>query len=108
MLNFQRQETPEKAEFISLEAFSSLVIQLQNNLRVIQGYVTQVVDGQVRGDPKIGLALKKLVRDIPLFSHSHFSSQVTTYLEDVSLIMYLKNLLNLQANISDKINKIQL
>lgn len=54
-----------------------------------------MVDGDIKGDPKIGLALKKLVRDIPLFSHSHFGSQVTTYLEDVALIMYLKNLLNL-------------
>ena len=108
MLAFQPQDSSEKAEFISLEAFSSLVAQLQNNLHVVQAYVAQVVQGKIKGDPKIGLALKKLVRDIPLFSHSHFSSQVTTYLEDVSLIMYLKNLLNLQALISDKINKMQL
>jgi len=45
---------------------------LKSNLTLIEEYVEKVLLGDLKGDASIGLALKKLLRDIPTFSPSTF------------------------------------
>jgi len=57
-------------------------------------------------DQKVGKALKKLLNLAPVFSQKEFSSILAKEMQEVLLIMYLTNLANVQASISEKLNKI--
>ena len=59
-----------------------------------------------RFDQKIGKSLKKLLNLSPVFSQKEFSAILSKEMQDVLLIMYLTNLANVQASISEKLNKI--
>lgn len=57
-------------------------------------------------DQSIGKALKKLLNLTPIFTQKEFSSTLSKEMQDVLLIMYLTNMANVQASISEKLNKL--
>eukprot|EP00475_Leptophrys_vorax_P030205 TRINITY_DN4509_c0_g1_i2.p2 TRINITY_DN4509_c0_g1~~TRINITY_DN4509_c0_g1_i2.p2 ORF type:complete len:292 (-),score=83.97 TRINITY_DN4509_c0_g1_i2:1101-1976(-) len=80
---------------------------LEDSISIITEYVQKVIDGSIKGDERIGRGIVKVLSRVPKLSGEHeigVQKGVTNAVQDLLMIVYLANLVKVQAAVADRVN----
>eukprot|EP00127_Corallochytrium_limacisporum_P001194 Clim_evm29s44 gene=Clim_evmTU29s44 len=105
----QRGKMPKSSKFdimTDMDHLESSLISLRDNVIQAQKYCQDVVDGNQKGDPRIGKQLLDVMNVVPKLDTKEFERLFNGNLQDLLLVVYLSNLCRQQLNLGDRLKMV--
>ncbi len=100
-----RWESPEVISSIPTESetLQQALKELAHVLDKLAGYVDRVVNGEIKGDPQIGMALASVLDSVRIFKPEEHRVIVESKVQDMLMVTYLTTLVKSQLSVAEKL-----